>query len=237
MIPADSAWAAPSTPCAPAWRSSGTTMPTATPLLDTVRPSAIACTIDHREDPGPGRQHAVERHEQRAERQPDHRDPERPVHLRQPASGRAEHDQGQREQRDAEVGDPLVGAEVLVDDRPQRIERTDHHEQRSAERDGPGEGPDRSRSTARRRSAAPCSRPPARGRRTAAALRTRRRRRRTAPGSRTVRRAAPRSPGRVRSRTRRRRGAARGSGPGDWDRRGSRSVERPGRRHRSRSRR
>ena len=35
----------PSTPCAPAWRSGGTTIPTATPVLDAVSPSLTACTM------------------------------------------------------------------------------------------------------------------------------------------------------------------------------------------------
>ena len=44
-MPAISVWAPPSRPWAPAWRSPGTTIPTATPVLDTVRPSLTEWTI------------------------------------------------------------------------------------------------------------------------------------------------------------------------------------------------
>ena len=45
VTPAVNVCSPPRTPWAPAWRSVGTTMPTATPVLETVKPSLTAWTI------------------------------------------------------------------------------------------------------------------------------------------------------------------------------------------------
>ncbi len=54
----------------------------------------------------------------------------------EPATGRAEQDQRQREQRDAEVRHPVAGVDVVEHDRPQRVEGADHQEHRRTERHG-----------------------------------------------------------------------------------------------------
>ena len=55
-------------------------------------------------------------------------DPERSVVLGEASTSRAEDDQRDREQGDAEVGDPVGGAEVVVHDIPQGVEGADHQE-------------------------------------------------------------------------------------------------------------
>ena len=120
----------------------GTTSPTATPVLDTVSPSLTACTMATANIAPPVGTSPYEQHEPGAEQQPDRADAERPDALGQPAADRAEHDERQGEQRDAEVGDPLARVEVVEHDRPQRVERPDHQPHRAAEGDGAGERPD-----------------------------------------------------------------------------------------------
>ena len=91
------------------------------------------------EDPVAVGQLAVHEHEERAGEQAGAADPERSVVLGEASAGRSEDDQRDREQGDAEVGDPVGGAEVVVDDIPQGVEGTDHQEHTGGEDDGTGD--------------------------------------------------------------------------------------------------
>ena len=87
------------------------------------------------EDPVAVGQLAVHEHEERAGEQAGAADPERSVALGEASAGRSEDDQRDRKEGDAEVGDPVGGAEVVVDDIPQGVEGADHQECASGEDD------------------------------------------------------------------------------------------------------
>ena len=159
-----------------------------------------------------GRHEPVREHEPGAEHKPERTEPERADALSQPPAVRAEEDQRQGEERDADVGDPVRRPEIVEHDRPQRVERADHHEQRATHHqtcDHRSRAQQIEREPVLRRRLArlgdvrtqhdrqrrPASPPRSRG---------------TGPGCRTPARAAPTRPDRRRSRRRRQPAAARG---------------------------
>ncbi len=75
-----------------------------------------------------GRQQPIREHEPCTEKKTERAEPERANSLSEAPSPRAEEDQRQREERDADVGDPLAGVEIVEHDRPEGIERADHQE-------------------------------------------------------------------------------------------------------------
>ena len=118
-------------------------MPTATPLLDTVMPSATACTIATAKIQVPVGQQPVHRHEERAEHQADRGDAERPVDLGQPPPGGPSTINGNANSVMPRLAIHSLVPRSLWTTAQQRVERADHHEQRGAEHDGAGERSDR----------------------------------------------------------------------------------------------
>ena len=87
----------------------------------------------HREHRSTRRQDPVQEHEGRATQQSERSKPVRPHPLGQAAAVRAEHDQREREERDAEVRDPVRRVQIAQHEHPERIEGADHQEDSGAD--------------------------------------------------------------------------------------------------------
>ena len=94
----------------------------------------------HRENEAASGQKPVDDHQPGSKEEADRSEFERPPGLCESPADRAEKNERQTEQGDAEIGDPISGAEILVDHIPERIKRSDHDERHCTQRHRPGEG-------------------------------------------------------------------------------------------------